>query len=57
DEFKIERAEKQVLRPNWMITAIPGVQKSFMQVTKWELDRMAVVTPKHDPVRRAFLLE
>ena len=32
DDFHVDRAEKSVLKPNWLITCIPGIQQSFMRL-------------------------
>lgn len=54
--FNPTYAEREILKPNWCISAIPGVQKSYMQIGKWCCDRMGFVTPVQRK-RKVFILD
>ncbi|CAE7199343.1 unnamed protein product [Symbiodinium sp. CCMP2592] len=56
DNFNPEYAEREVLKPNWCIQSIPGIQKSYMQIGKWTCNRIGVATPEFRK-RKIFILE
>ncbi|CAE7447131.1 unnamed protein product [Symbiodinium sp. CCMP2592] len=55
-QFNPEYAEREVLKPNWCIQSIPGIQKSYMQIGKWTCNRIGVATPEFRK-RKIFILE
>ena len=55
-QFNPEYAEREVLKPDWCVPAIEGVQKSCMQTWKWTCDRMGISTPVNRK-RKIFILE